>query len=68
MTAADIPSPLSTYCLAPARLAAALNREAIALATRRGQYSRSTATRAALCGQYGAMACEMCIRDRAWAA
>lgn len=59
VTAADIPSPLSTYCLAPARLAAALNREAIALATRRGQYSHSTATRAALCEQYGAMACAL---------
>lgn len=59
VTAADLPQPLASYCVAPARLAAALNKEAIALATRRGQYSRSRATRAALCEQYGAMACAL---------
>lgn len=59
VTAADLPEPLASYCEAPARLAAALNKEAIALAVRRGQYSRSTATRAALCEQYGAMACAL---------
>ncbi|WP_367924491.1 SpoIIE family protein phosphatase [uncultured Ruthenibacterium sp.] len=59
VTAADLPSPLSSYCIAPGKLAAALNREAIAQATRRGLYTRSGTTRAALCEQYGAMACAL---------